>query len=227
MVGIGIQMLQIPFEWLELAFERFESCSNGWNWHLNASNAFLMGWIGMQFELCSNGSNLHSNASNPVLMVGILFECLESRSNGWNLHSNPVRMIWICIQMVRISFEWFEFAFKWFKSRLNAWKFAFECFETRSNGWNLHSSASNTVQKVEFALSALNPFEWLELAFECFESRSIVRIGIRMVQILFGNFHSNGSNLVRLGKIFLESACYTIFTVLRNFLGLVHAFVTV
>ena len=213
MVGIGIRTLRILFKWLELAFECFERLSNGLNWHAI--------WIVFQwfefafkcFESCSNGWN-------PVRMLGILFEQLEfafeSRSNDLNLHSNGsnlVRMVRICIQMVQIPFECLEFAF--------------ECFETRSNGWNLHSSASNTVQKVEFALSALNPFEWLELAFECFESRSIVRIGIRMVQILFGNFHSNGSNLVRLGKIFLESACYTIFTVLRNFLGLVHAFVTV
>ena len=35
MVGVGIQMLRIPFEWLELAFERLESLSNGRSWHSN------------------------------------------------------------------------------------------------------------------------------------------------------------------------------------------------
>ena len=137
----------------------------------------------MQFELRSNGSNLHSNASNPVLMVGILFECLESRSNGWNLHSNPVRMIRICIQMVQIPFECLEFAF--------------ECFETRSNGWNLHSSASNTVQNGGICIkcfeshsngwnwhsNASNPDLLLELAFEWF--KSCLGISIQMVRISF------------------------------------------
>ena len=55
MVQISIRKLLIPFEWLEFAFECFETLSNG--------------------------SNLHSNASNPV------------------------RMIRICIRMLRILFE--------------------------------------------------------------------------------------------------------------------------
>ena len=35
-------MLRIPFEWFEFAFERFESLSNGYNLHSNASNPFRM-----------------------------------------------------------------------------------------------------------------------------------------------------------------------------------------
>ena len=42
LVGICIQILQIPFEMLEFAFECFESCSNGWNLHLNGSNPVRM-----------------------------------------------------------------------------------------------------------------------------------------------------------------------------------------
>ena len=48
MVGIGIRMLRIPFEWLELAFECFESQSNGRNWHSNASNPNRMVGIGIR-----------------------------------------------------------------------------------------------------------------------------------------------------------------------------------
>ena len=48
MVGIGIRMPRMPFKWLELAFERFESRSNGWNWHLNASIPVRMVGIGIR-----------------------------------------------------------------------------------------------------------------------------------------------------------------------------------
>ena len=59
-------MLRIPFEWLEFAFERVESLSNGSNLHSNASNSFRMlripfEWLGFElecFELLSNASNL-------------------------------------------------------------------------------------------------------------------------------------------------------------------------
>ena len=132
----------------------------------------------MQFELRSNGLNLHSNASNPVLMVGILFECLESRSNGWNLDSNPVRMVQKRIAVVRIAFEWFKLAFECFE-------LAFKCLESR------HSSASNPVQMLGIANRMLRiPFKWLKLAFECFESRSNG-----------WNLHSNAPNAVRIVRI--------------------------
>ena len=199
MLRIGIQMFRIP------AFKCFKSRSNDWNCQSNASNPVQIVEIGIWMLRI------------PFEWLEFAFECSECCSNCSNCHlnaSNPVPMVGISIRMLRIPFEWFEFAFKW--------------FESRSNGSNLHSNGSNPVwmlgiciwmlwnsfKKVEFALSALNPIR-------------MVGIGIRMLRILFGNFHSNGSNLVRLGKIFLESACYTIFTVLRNFLGLVHAFVTV
>ena len=42
MVRISIQMLQIPIELLEFAFEYFESLSNGSNLRLNALKPFRM-----------------------------------------------------------------------------------------------------------------------------------------------------------------------------------------
>ena len=134
--GIGILILWTPFNWLELAFECFECCSNGWNWH--------------------------SNASNPVLLLQLAFECYESHStgsNGWNWHlsaSIPVRMVGIGIPVLRIPFEWLEYAFEW--------------FESRSNGWNWHSNASIPDRRVGIGILIIRtPFNWMELAFECFE----------------------------------------------------------
>ena len=60
-------MLPIPFEWLELAFKRFESHSNGWNWHLNASNHILK--VGISIQI-------------PLELLELAFECLECRLNG-------------------------------------------------------------------------------------------------------------------------------------------------
>ena len=71
--------------------------------------------------------------------------------------------------MLRIPFEWFEFAFKF--------------FESDSKGSNLHWNASNFVQ---ICIQMVRiPFQWLEYAFECLESHSK---GL--------NLHSNASNLV-------------------------------
>ena len=214
MVEIGIQMHRMLFELFELVFECFESCSNG--------------------------SNFHSNALNPVRMVS-----LNCHSNA----SNLVRMVGICIRVLRITFEWLKFAFKWFESvrmvgigifilwtLFNWLELAFECFESCSNGWNWHSSASNPVWMVGIGILILRtPFDWLELAFECFKWRSNG-----------WNWHSNTSNPVLLLELAFEwfesrsmfESCSTWenisrkcllhnFTVLRNFLGLVHAFVTV
>jgi len=73
--------------------------------------------------------------------------------------SNPFRMVRICIRMLRIPFEWFEFAF--------------ECFESFSKGSNLHSNASNPFRMVRICIRMLRiRFKWLEFAFECFESVS-------------------------------------------------------
>ena len=109
-------MIRIPIEWLEFAFECFESLSNASNLHSIDSNPSRMvricirmlripfEWLEFAFECfesLSNGSNFHSNASNPF-------------KNGSNLHSNdsnPYRMVRICIRMLRIPFEWLEFAF--------------------------------------------------------------------------------------------------------------------
>ena len=135
-------------------------------------------------------------------------------------------MVRICIRMLRIPFEWFEFAF--------------ECFESLSKGSNLHSNASNPFRIVRICIRMLLitgmvriwirtlriPFEWFEFAFEHFESLSIglnlhwnasnpfrmFRICIRMLRIPFvrlefaferfesllnvSNLHSNASNPV-------------------------------
>ena len=78
------------------------------------------------FESRSNGcQNLHSNASNSPF-----HSCLPS--------SNLVRMVTICIRMLRNPFEWFEFAFK--------------CFESLSNGSNLYSNASNPFRMVRICI---------------------------------------------------------------------------
>ena len=61
--------------------------------------------------------------------------------------------------MLRINFEWLEFAFKCFKSALK--------------GVNLHLNASTPYQKVQIYIRILQmPFEWIECAFACFKSGS-------------------------------------------------------
>ena len=75
-------MLRIPFEWLEFAFQRFESLSNGSNLHSNASNIFRM------VRIC-------------IRMLQIPFEWLEFELECFELVSNS-----------SIPFELFEFAFK-------------------------------------------------------------------------------------------------------------------
>ena len=83
----------MPFEWLELALECFDSHSNGWNWHSNALNPVQMVGIGIRM---------------PFKWLELAFERFESRSNGWNWHLNasiPVRMVGIGIRMLQISFE--------------------------------------------------------------------------------------------------------------------------
>ena len=178
-LGLCIPVLPIPFKWLELAFECFEWYWNDWNWHSIALNAVR------------NGCNWDLNPSNSIRMVGI------------------------CIRVVRIPFEWLELAFECFESRLNGWNWhsmlwmpfkwlelAFECFESCSNGWNWHLSAIRTVgigilmfrmlcEMVGIGIRILQiPFEWLEFAFECFKCLSN---GL--------NYPSNAWNLVRMVRI--------------------------
>ena len=82
-VQIYIRMLQIPIEWFEFTFERFESLSNGSNLDLNASNPFGMvriyirmfripfEWLEFGFECFKSHLNFHSNTSNLVRMIRI------------------------------------------------------------------------------------------------------------------------------------------------------------
>ena len=98
---------------LRIPLECFESRSNGWSWHSNASNPVRMVGIGIR------------TPRMPFKWLKLAFECFESR---WNA-SNPVRMDGVGIQTPRIRFEWLELAF--------------ERFESSSNGWNWLSNASN------------------------------------------------------------------------------------
>ena len=81
MVVIGIRMLLMSFEWLELAFESFDSRSKVLNWHSNASNPVRMVAIGIRMLLF------------PFELWELAFECFESRSNGWNWHSNASNQV--------------------------------------------------------------------------------------------------------------------------------------
>ena len=135
MVRICIRILQILFwmvwiciQMLRISFERFEFCI----WILRIFIRMLQIWLEC-FESLSNVWNLHSNASNPFWMVWIgirmlripfewfefAFECFQSIFKVLNLHSNGsnlFRRVRICIRMFRIPFEWFEFALEFFKS---------------------------------------------------------------------------------------------------------------
>ena len=62
-----------------------------------------------------------------------------------------LRMVIICIRMLRIPFEWFEFGFECFESLSSGSNLdsnAFECFESLSSGSNLDSIASNRVDEL-------------------------------------------------------------------------------
>ena len=109
------------------------------------------------------------------------FQCFEFGSNGSNLHLNA-------------SIEWFEFSLEIGMVRIacDRFKFAFELLVT---GSNLHSNALNFVRMIPICIRMVGiSFQWLEYAFECFESRSK---GL--------NLHSNASNLVRMVRICIWS----------------------
>ena len=74
-------------------------------------------------------------------MVKIAFKSLKFGLNGSNLHLNalnPLRLVRICIQMLRVWFEWFEFEF--------------ERAKFLSNGQNLHSNVSILVRVVRICI---------------------------------------------------------------------------
>ena len=175
MVQIFNRILWIPIEWLEFAFECFESRSKGLNLHSNGSN----------------GYNLHSIASNLFRVVQThiwmhripfewfklrfeRFECLLSGSNLDSNGSNPFRMSRICIWLLRIWFEGFKFAFEWLelvhtvricirtlRILFEGYKFAFECVESCPKGTNLDSNALSLVWMFRISTRMLRiPFEW-------------------------------------------------------------------
>ena len=109
-------------------------------------------------------------------------------------------MVRICIRMLQIPLEWFEFAFKSFKTRLNGsilhsnpsnsarigrfWiQIPFEwlvlhLFESHSNSWNLHLNALIPLRLVQICIPMLwILFEWSKFTFQ------MVHISIRMVWI--------------------------------------------
>ena len=81
-------MLQIPFKWLEFAFECFESLSNSLKLQSNASNPFRVVQISIRI---------------PFKWFEFAFECFESILNGYNFSfeflqchskgSNLIRML--------------------------------------------------------------------------------------------------------------------------------------
>ena len=117
------------------------------------------------------------------------FEYLESLSNGSNLHSyasNLIRMVQICLRMLRILFEWFKFGFKQLEYLLN--------------GLNLHSNASNPFQMVRICITMVRIlFEWLEFVLECCSNGS--------------KLHSNGSTPFRM--FYLHSNASNSFQTIR------------
>ena len=92
-------MRRIPFGLLEFAFECFQTRSN----HSNLLR------LPLQWLEC-------------IRMLRISFERFILHSNA----SNLVGIVRICIRMLQIWFEWFEFAFEW--------------LEFGWNGSNLHSN---------------------------------------------------------------------------------------
>ena len=74
--------------------------------------------------------------------------------------------------MLRIPFEWLEFAF--------------QRFQSLSNGSNLNSNASNFFQMVRICIRTLRiPFEWLEFQLECFELLSNASIPFDLFEFAF------------------------------------------
>ena len=151
-------MLQTSFERFELALEWLEFCIQ--------MVRISFEWFKLAFGI-------------PFKWWEFAFEWLESLLNGSNLHSNAsnvVRMIRICILMLRTSFERLEFAFEWLESHFNC--------------WNLHSNCLNSVGMVQIAIQIVRmPFEWFEVAFEWLE-----RILFKWFEYCSNdsNLHSNG-----------------------------------
>ena len=115
-VRICVRILRIILEGFEFAFKWLESLFNDriCIWMVRISfEWFIFAFEWFEFLLTWNGSNLHSNASNSFRMIRI---CIQ-------MHRRRIR---ICSWMLRIEFEWLEFAFK--------------CFICNSKGWNLHSN---------------------------------------------------------------------------------------
>ena len=138
-------------------------------------------------------------------MLRIPFKWFEFAFEWWNL----VGMVQICIQMLRIPFEWLhsnasnlirmvrvciQMLWVWFE-----WlAFAFKCFDSHSNSSNLRSNDGIWLEWFEFGWNgsnlhsnASNPF-WM-VAFKCFEFDSNAY-----------NLHSNALSFVRMVSICIQ-----------------------
>ena len=150
MVRICIWMLWIPFEWLEFELECFETLSTGSNFHLNASNPFQMARIcirmlAITFECFPMQIRTVQKIFKAFKCKFEPFERDLKHSNGNSNHSKGIRRIWIQIRTIRMGFE------------------AFEC----------KFDAMNPFRIVRICIWMLRiPFEWLEFAFQRFESLS-------------------------------------------------------
>ena len=191
LVWIWIRMLRILFKWFGIAFESFESLwfefefkcfetlSDGYNSHLNASNPFRMvlilirilqvyfEWLEFAFECFKLFRMVRIfirilsipfeclEFAFPFECLEFAFECFKSLLNLDSNASNPfwmVWMVWSCVRLLWISFKWLEFAYE-----------CFEYFESLSNGLNLRSNASNPFRMVTICIRMLwIPFEWVE-----------------------------------------------------------------
>ena len=162
-------------------------------------------------------------------MVRIPFEF------AFDIASNPVRMIQICVRMVRISFEWFKFAFKPFECRSNGYnpfqmvricfglcrisfewlEFAFEWLESLSNGLTLTSILSKLV-RIKFCIQ--NPFRMVRISFRW------LRISFDWFEFAFQWLESfwNGSNLqsIPLNLVRIVQICIWMVRILSNGLNL-------
>ena len=134
------RLLRILFEWLEFAFECFQSLAKGSNLYSTLSNPFPMVriCIQMHFQMV--------RIFIPILPIS--FECLELAVECFESLSIGK----ICIRMLGIAFESLEFAFQCFKFYLEWFDVAFECLEFLLI---LDSNASNLVRRVRICIRML------------------------------------------------------------------------
>jgi len=134
------------------------------------------------------------------ILFDFAFECFQFGSNGSNWHSNALnacRMVRVCIRMLQILFERFEFGFECFESFWNVWNlysnayFIFECSKSLSKSSNLHLNPLIHIRMVWIYIRLLRIwFEWLYFHLNASNRFRIVRIYIWMLWMPFECFES-------------------------------------